>query len=152
MKVRDVMTADVQACQPDTDLAAVTKLMWDHDCGFVPVVDRAGTVVGAITDRDICIAAATRGLPPAQIAAFQVMSSPVRACLPSDTITNVLATMKQFKVRRLPVIDANGLLKGVVSMNDIVLATEHSKGPALKAIVSTLAAICEHRTATSAAA
>jgi len=83
MKVRDVMTADVQACQPATDLAAVTKVMWDHDCGFVPVVDRAGTVVGAITDRDICIAAATRGLPPAQIAAFQVMSSPVRACLPA---------------------------------------------------------------------
>ena len=152
MKVRDVMTADVQACQPDTDLAAVAKMMWDHDCGFVPVVDRHGTIVGTVTDRDICIAAATRGLPPGRIAAFQVMSSPVRACLPGDTITNVLATMKQFKVRRLPVIDANGLLKGVVSMNDVVLATEHSKGPALRAIVSTLAAICEHRTATSAAA
>lgn len=152
MKARDLMTANVQACQPDTDLAAVTKLMWDHDCGFVPVVDQKGAVVGAITDRDICIATATRGLPPERIAASQVMSSPVHGCAPDDTVTQVLMTMKQFKVHRLPVIDDHGLLKGVVSMNDIVLATEHTKGPALKEIVSTMAAICEHRTLRSAAA
>ena len=152
MKVRDIMTTDVQACRPDTDLAAVAKLMWDHDCGFVPVVDPRGAVGGPITDRDICIAAGTRGLPPQHIAAFQTMGGPVRACLPDDTLTNVLATMKQFKVRRLPVIDANGLLKGIVSMNDIMLATERTKGPALKEIVATMAAICEHRAIKPAAA
>ena len=152
MKARDVMTTNVQACQPDTDLAAVTKLMWDHDCGFVPVVDQHGIAVGVVTDRDICIASATRRIPPERIAAAQVMSSPAHGCAPEDALTKVLTTMKQFKVRRLPVIDDHGLLKGIVSMNDIVLATEYGKGPAPKDIVSTLAAICEHRTIASAAA
>jgi len=126
--------------------------MWDHDCGFVPVVDENGAVVGAITDRDICIATGTRGLPPQRIAPSQAMSSPVHGSAPDDTLTTALATMKQFKVRRLPVIDDNGLLKGVVSMNDIILATEHGKGAALKEIVSTMAAICQHRTLATAAA
>ena len=152
MKTSDIMVKNVQACRPETDLAAVAKLMWDHDCGFIPVVDAAGSVVGAITDRDICIATATRGQPPDRLAAADVMSGPVRACLPSDTIVNVLAEMKRFRVRRLPVIDAHGRLTGVISMNDIVLAAERSKGPTLKPIVSTLAAICEHRTVAPVAA
>jgi CBS domain-containing protein len=152
MKTSDIMVTDVQTCCPDTDLAAVAKLMWDHDCGFIPIVDAAGRVVGTITDRDICIASATRGQPPNRLTAAEVMAGPVRTCLPGDTIVNVLAEMKKFRVRRLPVIDANGRLKGVISMNDIVLAAERSKGPALKPIVSTLAAICEHRTVAPAAA
>jgi CBS domain-containing protein len=146
MKTSDIMMTNVQTCRPDADLAAVAKLMWDHDCGFIPVVDAAGSVIGTITDRDICIATATRRQPPERLTAADLMNSPVRACLPSDTIIKVLAEMKHFRVRRLPVIDANGKLKGVISMNDIVLAAERSKGPALKPIVSTLAAICEHRT------
>lgn len=152
MKTSEIMIADVQTCRPDTDLAAVAKLMWDHDCGFIPVVDATGSVVGAITDRDICIATATRRQPPERLTAAEVMNGPVRACLPGDTIVNVLAEMKQFRVRRLPVIDATGRLKGVISMNDIVLAAERSKGPALKGIVSALAAICEHRAVAPAAA
>ncbi|OFV91851.1 MAG: hypothetical protein A3G76_13435 [Acidobacteria bacterium RIFCSPLOWO2_12_FULL_65_11] len=152
MKASDIMTTNVQTCRPDTNLAVIAKLMWDHDCGFIPVVDAAGSVTGTITDRDICIASATRREPPERLIAAEVMNGPVRACLPGDTIVNVLAEMKQFRVRRLPVIDANGRLMGVISMNDIVLAAERSKGPALKPIVSALAGICEHRTVTPAAA
>ena len=152
MKASDIMMTNVQTARPDTNLAAVAKLMWDHDCGFIPVVDAAGKVVGTITDRDICMATATRREPPERLAAENVMNGPVRACQPGDSIVNVLAEMKQFRVRRLPVIDAHGRLKGVVSMNDIVLAAERTKGPALKPIVSTLAAICEHRAVAPAAA
>ena len=150
MKVRDIMTTAVYSCQPDTDLGAVAGLMWDHDCGFVPVVDAAGAVVGLVTDRDICIAAATRRLAPERISASQAMSHAVRACLPDDSVSEALAMMKHFKVRRLPVIDPHGILQGVVSMNDIARTTASRPGIPAKEVIATLAEICEHRTIAAA--
>ena len=64
MQIKHIMTTDIATCQPDTNLAVVAKLMWDRDCGIVPVIDAAGTVAGVITDRDICIASATRRALP----------------------------------------------------------------------------------------
>ena len=145
MKVREIMTTDVQAGQPEADPGKVASIMWDYDCGIVPVVDASGAVLGLVTDRDICIAAATRGLPPDRISAAQAMGHPVRACLPDDSVQSVLETMKQFKIRRLPVIDNSGILRGIVSMNDVARAAERRQGVPAKDIVSTLAAICERR-------
>lgn len=77
---------------------------------------------------------------------------PIHTTQPEDTAEKALATMKQLQVRRLPVIATNGTLKGVVSMNDIVLASQQKEGQAAAAIVSTLAPICAHRPAKVAAA
>ena len=148
MKIRDLMTTDVETCRPDTDLATVVRMMWDRDCGFIPVVDTAGALRGVLTDRDICIASATRRVLPEYMSAHQAMTHPVHACLPDDDVTDALAAMKQYKVRRMPVIDSRAAVKGVISMNDIVLASEQGLGPDAKEIVSTLAAICAHRTLT----
>jgi CBS domain-containing protein len=145
MKIRDVMTPDVETCHPNTDLATVVRMMWDRDCGFIPVVDAAGILRGVVTDRDICIASATRHVLPEYMSAHQAMTHPVHACVPDDDITDALRAMKQYKVRRMPVIDLDGGVKGVISMNDIVLASEQGLGPDAKEIVSTLAAICVHR-------
>ena len=150
MKVREIMTINVHACQPDTDLGTAAGMMWDHDCGFIPVVGASGTVLGLLTDRDICIAAATRRLPPDRVSAAQAMSDSVHACFPDDSVSIALATMKQFKVRRLPVIDANGILNGVVSINDIARAADVRRGVPAKDVVSTLAGICEPRSLTAA--
>jgi CBS domain-containing protein len=145
MKAREVMTTPPCTCRPDSNLAEVTTLMWNHDCGFIAVVDHAGAVKGVLTDRDICIAAATRGKPPEQLTAADVMSSSVHRVLPDDSISAVLAAMKQFKVRRVPVIDADGRLQGVVSMSDIVLAAAERGGPSQKEVLTTMAAICTPR-------
>ena len=145
MKVQTLMTTDVGTCRPDTNLAVVAHLMWDKDCGFIPVVDAAATVVGVVTDRDICIATATRRLLAEHITAREAMRSPVHTCHTDDTIAAVLAQMKASKVRRLPVVDKTGALKGVISMNDIVLAAAANKGITPAAIVGALAAICEHQ-------
>ncbi len=153
MQVKQIMTSEIATCRPDTDLAVVAKLMWDRDCGFVPIVDAAGKVVGVVTDRDVCIASATRRKLPEQITAAQAMrGQPIHTSQPDDTVEKALATMKQFQVRRLPVIGADSTLKGIVSMNDIVLASPQKAGPAVVDIVSTLAAICAHRPAKVAAA
>jgi CBS domain-containing protein len=126
--------------------------MWDHDCGFVPVVDASGAVAGVITDRDICIATATRRLLPEHISAAQAMASPIRACLADDNVSEVLATMKQARIRRVPVLDANGRLQGVISLNDLVLASDATRAPQASEIVSTMAAICAHRQVETAVA
>ena len=152
MQVKQIMVTEIATARLDTNLAAISKLMWDRDCGFVPVVDAAGKVAGVITDRDICIASATRRLPPEQITAAQAMRrAPIHTSQPEETLDKALATMKQFQVRRLPVIAADGTLKGVISMNDIVLAAQQKEGPMPADIVSTLAAICAHRPAKVAA-
>jgi CBS domain-containing protein len=145
MKAREVMSQPPYTCAPTTDLATVAKIMWDHDCGFVPVVDASGTVAGVITDRDICIATSTRRLLPEHISAAQAMASPIHACLSDDSVSDVLATMKQCRIRRVPVLDANGRLQGVISLNDLVLASHAKRVPQAPEIVSTMAAICAHR-------
>jgi CBS domain-containing protein len=145
MKTRDAMTTPAETCRPDTDLAAVTKMMWDRDCGFIPVVDAAGMVRGVITDRDICIATATRRLLPEHISAAQAMTGDVHACLPDDSLGDVLSAMKTFRVRRMPVLDANGRLQGVISMNDIIIAAARRREPSPAEILSALASICAHR-------
>lgn len=153
MRIQQIMTADVATCRPDDNLAMVAQVMWDRDCGFVPVVDAAGRVVGVITDRDVCIAAATRRLAPEQITASQAMSHrPIHMIGADDRPEAALATMRRFKVRRLPVAGADGHLDGIVSLNDLVLAALQEDGPAAADIVETLAAICAHRPAKVSAA
>jgi len=152
MQVRQIMESDVATCPPDANLATVAKLMWDHDCGFVPVVGPGGMIVGVLTDRDICIASATRGLAPEQIRAEQAMRQPIHVCQLDDTLENALATMKHFQVRRLPVIAADGTMKGVLSMNDVVLAAQGKGAPKATDIVTAMAMICAHRPARVAAA
>jgi CBS domain-containing protein len=152
MHIKQIMTTTVATCRPESDLATVAKLMWDNDCGFVPVIGADGKVLGVLTDRDICIASATRRLLPEQIKAIDAMSRAVQTCLADDSVDSALAAMKQSRVRRLPVISADGALKGVVSMNDIVLAADKRQGPAAGDIVATLASICGHRPARATAA
>jgi CBS domain-containing protein len=152
MKARDIMSQPPYTCGPNTDLAAVAKIMWDHDCGFVPVVDASGVVAGVVTDRDICMATATRRLLPEHISAAQAMTTPIHACMSDDNLSDVLATMKQFCIRRVPVIDVSGRLQGVISLNDLVLASTDRREPRASDVVATMAAICAHRALETAVA
>jgi len=152
MTVRELMSTPPHTCQPTTDLAAVTQLMWNHDCGFVPVVDAEGRLAGVITDRDICIACATRRLLPERIAAAQVMTTSVHSCLPTDDIAGVLDTMKRDQVRRVPVVDDHGRLQGVVSLNDLVRAAGKKGAPTAATVVDALSGICAPRAVTAAVA
>lgn len=150
MKVKDVMTSDVKACGPDTNLAEAVKNMWEGDCGALPVVNDDGRVAGMITDRDICIAVATRGRSADRIAVRQVARNQVlHTCLPDDDATVALQAMQAHKVRRLPVVDAEGHLRGIVSLNDIVT---HAGAASPTDVVSALASICEHRHPVASAA
>jgi CBS domain-containing protein len=124
MKVKDVMMETPYYCQPETNLGSATELMWNANCGFLPVVGGDGKVAGVITDRDICIALGTRGKLSGEITVGEVMVRKVFSCRPEEDIHRALEAMKDGRVRRLPVISANGTLVGVVSMDDVVLHAE----------------------------
>src|SRR5436190_22740107 len=113
MKVRDLMSVDVKTCSEDTDLSTATKLMWDGDCGIVPVVDASRRVTGVVTDRDICVAAATRSLNPATIRVRDVMSQKVATCSDIDDARVGLATTKDRRVPLPPGVDRQQRLGGV---------------------------------------
>ena len=150
MKVQDIMTSDVQCCGPDTNLAAAAKMMWDNDCGALPVLNVQGQVMSMITDRDICMAAATKNKPVSDITVWETVSGKVFTCHLSDDVQTALDIMKRKKIRRLPVVDEDGVLQCIVAMNDFVLLADEAKGgkaPALsyEGVVRTMKAISAHR-------
>jgi CBS domain-containing protein len=156
MKVEDVMTKDVRSCAPETDLAAAAMLMWEHDCGTLPVVDDGDKVVGMITDRDICIAAATKHQDIAGVKVSEVTTGQVYSCTPGQDVSEALETFRQAQVRRLPVVDDEGKLQGILSMNDIVLHAGEGRGKGATDIpyaevVNTFKAICAPHGKTAAA-
>ena len=148
MKVQDVMTYEVQSCRPETNLADAAMQMWRGDFGILPVVADGRKVVGMITDRDICMATATKHRAAANIRVKDVMSGKVHGCSPDTDIREALKIMREKQVRRLPIIDAyDGKLAGILSMNDIALKAQDSHRAELSArdVENTLKAICAHR-------
>jgi CBS-domain-containing membrane protein len=150
MKVADIMTREVQCCAPHTNLAAAAKMMWDRDCGILPVLNVDGHVLGVITDRDICMAAATRNKPPSDITVWETISNKVYTCRASDDVHVALETMTRHQLRRLPVVDEDGTLSGMVSMNDLILhagETRKNKPPELLPddVMRALKGISAHR-------
>lgn len=124
MKVKEVMMKTPATCMAETNLGAAVELLWDRNCGILPVVNAEQKVVGVVTDRDICIALGTRNRLSGEIAVQEVATDKVFACTPDDDIRTALGTMAQAKVRRLPVINADGKLEGILSMDDVVLHSE----------------------------
>lgn len=126
MKVREVMVKRPTFCGPETTLDQAAFLMRRCDCGFLPVVGDGGNVIGVITDRDICIALGTRNRKASDLRVWDVMPHKLFTCMEGDDIHSALNTLRSARVRRLPVVDRDGTLVGVLSIDDIVLhAREH---------------------------
>jgi len=151
MKVKELMTATPYCCQPETNLGAATELMWNGNCGFLPVVGSDGKVFGVVTDRDICIALGTRNRLPGEIKVSEVITSQkLFYCCPADDVHVALQAMQTGRVRRLPVITHEGALAGIVSIDDALLKAEPmsaGKQPELSSdeVVRTYRAITERQ-------
>lgn len=147
MRVEQLMSKPAVTCGKDDTLNTAARLMWDHDCGAVPVVGDGGKVVGVVTDRDICMAAFTQGKPLQAIPVSRAMSSDVIACHPEDSIDDAELRMAEKQLRRLPVVDAAGHPVGVLSINDVArdAATSLGGNGAQREVARTLAAICQPR-------
>ncbi len=152
MKVSELMTRDVKTCGEHDFLNVAAKIMWDNDCGFVPVLGGNSRVVGILTDRDICMAAYTQGEPLHRLRAAGAMAQTVVSCTPEDDLATAEKLMKDNKVHRLPVCDSSGNIAGVLSLSDIAREAERerqsgrSKQVRSSEIAETLGAICQPRT------
>lgn len=149
MKVVDVMMGTPYFCNPESNLGLATELMWKGNCGFLPVVGVEGKVVGVVTDRDICIALGTRGRPSGEVVVSDVMSKKVFFCAPEDDVHSALAAMREGRVRRLPVVTKEGVLVGVISIDDVLLRSEaagatKTHGVSAEEIVNTFRAVNAH--------
>jgi CBS domain-containing protein len=142
--VRVVMCDLPKTCSAEETLDQAAKLMWESDCGAVPVVEADGSVIGIITDRDVCMAAHTRRAALWSISIGSTMSTNVQVCSPSDSLGDALRAMAFARVRRLPVVD-DGKLVGLVSLADIIRQTskiQENSVPACVALTEALAEIC----------
>ena len=124
MRVQDVMNSRVASCHPDASLAAAAGLMWENNCGQLPVVD-GGKVTAVITDRDICIALGTRNQRACDLKVSDVTCRAAVVCHPEDHLRSALQLMAAERVRRLPVVDSEGALVGVLSLEDVTLQARH---------------------------
>lgn len=151
MKVEDLMSRDVKTCHRGTNLAEVASILWESDCGALPVVDDDHKVVGIISDRDICLAVATKGRPASEIAVGEVTSGrPIFTCSSHDSIQDAMATMQQQQIRRIPVVSRENKIEGILSISDVILAARKEErgsqqGVSNSEVISTLKAICEQR-------
>lgn len=150
MVIAVLMSRAVATCKIDDRLDVAAKLMWDLDIGCVPVVDDQHHVIGIVTDRDICMAAFTQAKAPQQVFVHEAMAREVYSCLPDDSLTEAEEIMRKHRVRRLPVVDLDGHLVGLISLNDLAREsvrqqTRVQKDLTPQDISATLAAICQPR-------
>lgn len=121
--IQEVMTRDVQTISTQDTVQRAAQLMDELNVGAIPVVDD-GKLVGMITDRDITVRSVAVGQDPTRTRVADAMSADVRTCNADQGVDEVLAQMADVQIRRVPVVDGNGQVIGIVSLGDVV--TEHT--------------------------
>lgn len=152
--VHGIMTADVVTCAPSDTLHRAAQIMWERDCGAVPVVDAEGRATGMLTDRDLCMAAYTKGLPLVAIAVGSVISGRVHTVYRDDSIDAVVSVMQTQRVRRVLVTDQAGKVVGIVALADVarhVAALAPSRREAALVLADLLSTLSERRSGSDSA-
>lgn len=157
MKILQIMSESVIVCKSSDSLSHAARLMWEHDCGALPIVDHDRRPIAMLTDRDICMAAYTQGRVLSELSVQGAMSRELVVCHPDDSVEQAEERMCAHQLRRLPVVDAAGQLVGILSLSDLVRVaalpqpSAHSgtNGVRLSAAARTLATVCTQRDHTS---
>jgi CBS domain-containing protein len=145
MRIREIMSSPAITCRENDTLNTAARLMWENDCGAVPVTDDDGRIAGMVTDRDICMATYTRNKAPQAIGVSEAMARQVFSCRAEDPVDAAERLMREKQVRRVPIVDSDNRPQAVLSMNDIARAAARKKDGFDRAAIETLAAICEPR-------
>jgi CBS domain-containing protein len=125
MKVKDAMHKGVTWVAPDTTIAELAAKMRDEGIGSIPIGEN-DKLVGMVTDRDIAIKAFADGKDPASLTARELMSGPILYCRSDEDIEDAVRIMEDHQVRRLPVIDENKRMVGILSLGDIASSTDRA--------------------------
>jgi CBS domain-containing protein len=139
VRVKQIMTPDPACCTPDSTARQAATLMRDHDCGSIPVVEdlKVKRLVATVTDRDLAIRGLAEGRGP-ETAVSELMTDDPVTCVPEDEVEDVRQVMVQALVRRVPVVDEDGVLVGIVAQADLAreegAATDREVGRIVEAI------------------
>jgi CBS domain-containing protein len=133
MQIRDAMTKGVRVARPDAPVIELARRMRDEDIGSIPVAEN-DKLIGMVTDRDIVTRGVAESVDLTSIRARDVMSPKVLYCFDNDSVVDVLANMREQQVRRLPVVNRDKRLVGVVSIGDLSQIEAKSAGNALQGI------------------
>jgi CBS domain-containing protein len=147
MRVRDIMTQPAATCAPETTIAIAGHLMEDVGCGMLPVVDLRRRLLGVVTDRDLLLALANTDRSARQIMVQEAMNRDVTTCGSDDELSSALQAMRRRAVRRLPVVDREGHVIGVLSIDDIVRWGVVPSGVRAAYVIEALDQICDRRAA-----
>ncbi len=151
MNAGEIMTRDVATVAPNATLEQAAQLMWEADCGAIPVVDGGDMVVGMVTDRDVCMGTLIQNKLLSQIPVMSVAAPEPCVAREDDPIELVESLMRSNQVRRIPIVDHDQRLVGIVSLNDIARHARHNgthhDALSPEVVASTLAAICTPRAA-----
>ncbi len=130
------MTKFLKMCRPEGTIKDAVKIMNDLNCGVIPIVDENNEVVGIVTDRDITIYSILNNKNPEKTLLKEFMSEDVITCHPDDDIDEAISKMRDYKIRRIPVIDYENKIMGIISLGDIAVTTgeEHDIFEALENI------------------
>lgn len=133
------MSKDIACTTPDSSLVTVSRLMVDCDCGEIPVVNdqESKKVVGVVTDRDIVCRTIAKGKNPLELTARDCMTVPVIAGTVDMSVEDCVNLMEENKIRRLPILDQNGALCGIISQADLARKAGEAKSGELLQQVST---------------
>lgn len=136
MTCAEVMTPSPSACQPQHTAIEAAELMRREDCGLVPVISDSGKLIGVLTDRDIVVKIVAEGRDPRNTTVSEVMSTELVTCLPQETIETVMEQMATRQVRRIPIVERDGSLVGIVAQADIAtrIALPQQTGQVVQAI------------------
>jgi CBS domain-containing protein len=151
MKVEEIMSKEPACCTPEDDVEVAADIMRRLDTGIVPVtkdLTQPSRLLGVVSDRDLCLGVVGTGKERTSVKVGELMSTRLTVSKPSDTAQQVLARMARSKVRRLPVVNRNFEIIGIVSLADIV----RRKAVKETEFCKTLAAICAPAKAVSAKA
>lgn len=148
MKALEVMTDDnIHTVRDDQSCEDAVRLMWNHDIGSVPVLSStSGTVIGMVTDRDVCMCAYTKGQRLADLPVRFAMSRTLIAANPDDDIKDVEQLMQQHQIRRIPVVDGDQRIRGIVAFADIARlrsASSKNGGVSEREIATTIHAVSQ---------
>lgn len=133
--IADIMTRDVQTISPQETIQRAAQLMDELNVGAIPVLD-GDKLVGMITDRDITVRSVAAGQDPRSTKVTDVMSTDVRTCTADQTVEDVLETMGDVQIRRIPVLDAQSMVIGIVSLGDVATSDSADVDRALDEISS----------------
>ena len=126
LRCSDIMTKDVTTCSRQASIREVAEKMQDDDVGSIPVVEN-GRLIGIVTDRDIVCRVLAEGLDTRTAMVTEAMSEDIVTCSPEENVVDAIRKMGEHQIRRIPVCDINGRLRGIISLGDIALEAERDQ-------------------------